>query len=102
MNGAGLQINPHVGKKCCYSMTIQSFLSLKFTRTDIRPPVKWAVNLVIADDHFVWVCMGLDTHFISTEDDYHVDCFFEWNLRDSAVCPVCKSMNVFTLVFLYF
>ena len=38
-----------------------SFLRLQFTEADIRPQVKWAVNLEIADDHFnlpqafVWV-----------------------------------------------
>ena len=37
------------------------FLCLQITKSDIRPQVKWAVNLVIADIHFnlpqgfVWV-----------------------------------------------
>ena len=37
------------------------FLSLQITKADIRPQVKWAVNLAIADSHFnlpqgfVWV-----------------------------------------------
>ena len=40
------------------------FLNLQITRLDIRPHIKWAVNLVIAYGHFnlpqgfVWVCMG--------------------------------------------
>ena len=40
------------------------FVNLQITRSDIRPQVKWAVNLVIAEGHFklpqrfVWVCMG--------------------------------------------
>ena len=41
------------------------FLSLQITKADTRPQVKWAVNLVIADSHFLvflkgfeWVRMG--------------------------------------------
>ena len=40
------------------------FLNLQVTRSDVRPHIKWAVNLVIAYGHFnlpqgfVWVWMG--------------------------------------------
>ena len=43
-----------------------SFLCLQIIRSDIRPHAKWAVSLMIADDHliflrgfcvYVWVCM---------------------------------------------
>ena len=49
------------------------FLCLQSSRSDIRPHVKWAVSLVITDGYqyfnlhqgFVWVCLGLHTHFIT-------------------------------------
>ena len=34
------------------------FLCLQIARSDIRPHVKWAANLVIADVKHAWVCMG--------------------------------------------
>ena len=54
-------------------MTIH-FLDLQITRSDIRPHIKRAVSLVSAYDHFylprgfVWVYMGLYTHFITPEN----------------------------------
>ena len=48
-------------------------LNLQSTRSDIRPHIKWAVSQVIAHGNFnlpqgfVWVCMGLHTHFIAPE-----------------------------------
>ena len=35
-----------------------TFLSLQITRSDVRPHIKWAVSLVIADDHLIFL-MGL-------------------------------------------
>ena len=42
---------PHEGYSMS-RMTILLFLSLHITRADIRPQVKWIVNLVIADGRF--------------------------------------------------
>ena len=45
------------------------FLCLQVTTADIRPQLKWAVNMVIADSHFklpqefVWVSMSKHTRF---------------------------------------
>ena len=36
----------------CFMYDHTFFLYLQITRADIRPQVKWAVNLVIADGHF--------------------------------------------------
>ena len=47
-----------------FSKDIQFHVCLQISRADIRPHVKWFVNLVIADGQFnlpygfVWVCMG--------------------------------------------
>ena len=49
------------------------FLNLQITRSDIKPQVKWAVNLVIADGHinlpqgFVTLCGYVWAHFITPE-----------------------------------
>ena len=54
-------------------MTVLFGKLAKITRADISPQVKWAVNLVIADGHFiipegfVWICMGYHTYFITPE-----------------------------------
>ena len=61
-----------VGLGLCCLMTpglskdirVHTFPNLQFTRSDIRPHIKWAVSLVIAYGHFnlpqgfVWVCKG--------------------------------------------
>ena len=40
------------GRSNRIQMTSYSFQHLQITRADIRPQVKWAVNLVSADGHF--------------------------------------------------
>ena len=51
-------------------------LSLQITRADIKPQVKWAVNLVIVDGHFnlpqgfVCICMDSHTHFTTGHGKY--------------------------------
>ena len=64
-----------------------TFLNLQITSLDIRPHIKWAVTLVIfAYGHFnlpqgfVWICMGLHTHFITPEGMQSFQEFYLSNL----------------------
>ena len=41
-----------------YVKQIYSFLCLRSTRLDIRPYIKWAVSLVIENDHFIIFLRG--------------------------------------------
>ena len=58
------------------SCTASYPLNLQITKSDIRPHIQWAVNLIIADNHFIiylpqgfaWICMGQHNPFMNPND----------------------------------